>query len=456
VTNSYEPTLHNSAVFLNADAIRIDYPGLSDLEIEARFEDIAGIEDGLKAEFDVVGELSESETMVLHLIANHIASLKENLDIDEKTRIRRRVALVDASAVLFGLKSNVLSSRSSEGDDTSDKYVSSGKNDEKDVFIDTCENHELSGRLRDYIFSSDMYRVQAAKLGVKPSFDVRVLDILQDERDSSNFAKVGLGPDSEVVARATANSAEYSDKFASKYGAVPAAWLSIEANGASTLFMRSSESMLLLEGDPEVSATALAHLQHELSHTEKRFMLGACIQIGKFIEERKAEALSGDMAEYLDIKRTFSAIKNITGFDITESLIRCTKSPDYFKDFIGEVTEKLGPHFALMLLLSSPYGAYDSDKHRETEIDVEAFFEHGDESCSDMLLAIIARTHSLDVYVSDVIRPNALEIVGDGMGMEFGVVGGIRSQGNGRIADLYEKEFELIRTTQSAYRIVGQ
>lgn len=215
---------------------------------------------------------------------------------------------------------------------------------------------------------SDKYFIPATK-----AQHTKYLNLFQQNRNQALSDKISTLINSEGIGKDTANKLKLSGslepyqvivldfdslsdeqkKFAKEYhlyGAVPTMWVSKVGDQTYILVHKNYANDLI--SDPAGHVRSI--ISHELIHTQNAFVRG---ELGRIIEERRAEYFSGDRSSYYDIKQLFIYVGIFSGIDITDMF---DSNPTNPTSFYINLYKTLGVEMANGIVANIPT-AYQSD-----------------------------------------------------------------------------------------------
>lgn len=107
------------------------------------------------------------------------------------------------------------------------------------------------------------------------------------------------------------------------YGARPTMWAELVGNEPYILLTRDYAQSFI----DEPNGIAMYKIEHELVHTQGLFVRG---ELGRSIEERRAELFSGDHSSYYDVKQLFIYTQVFSGIDMYSLLQQHPTDPNGF------------------------------------------------------------------------------------------------------------------------------
>ncbi len=191
---------------------------------------------------------------------------------------------------------------------------------------------------------------------------------------------------------------EYIDRFAEKFGPLPAAFVRRHGENGQELYLRAPQALALLKyfkGDPmptdEHAARSIediyAIVRHEYGHTQKQMVFGPHNQLGLNVEERKAEFVSGDRQGYQDIKFLFTDLSFATGTKLTQDfLASALKEGDALSSFLAKTAQSTGMRNAMLLMALKPLPYAKYPEHAKQFVDFSNQLKASDVSDHDIPL----------------------------------------------------------------------
>lgn len=209
-------------------------------------------------------------------------------------------------------------------DDVEDKYfVPKDANSKIETALRANSNKELTQKFKDKIKASGVEKeaeksLKADKL--KP-YEVLVTNFDQGSEQQKNFSKVNY-----------------------MFGALPKMWVQKLNNTVYLVATQNYAQNFIDQTTGNVKNTVI----HELVHTQQPFIIG---DVGRNIEERRAELLSGDKSAYYDTKQLFIYVEVFSGHDLLSSI---TNRPLDNLPFLLNAYKLLGLDGGNALVTSAP------------------------------------------------------------------------------------------------------
>ncbi|MBP9852583.1 hypothetical protein KBC77_01205 [Candidatus Saccharibacteria bacterium] len=310
--------------------------------------------------------------------------------------IHEREALNEFMCALAGSDSAVLRQWGEESNELKDRYIveQEGEIDaRKERFLGSIVDRELSEEVTGILLDAEEGGVlqqqrQALNIvGEGLNFSVKVIkagtqwDLEQagmlepvswpkqeeytnrdDYIKASDHAASRSSGNSEAAKEYEDNIKAYDKEFADEFGEMPVAWVSTHSDGRKEMYIRAADAFIIKKAGAEGvdsltddQKRSLATMQHEYGHTAKTMMIGARHQLGRLLEERKAELISGDKHGYQDIKYFFMDMSMVNGVDVVnDSLANALRQDDPISAFTIDASTKIGLRNTLLSFALHP------------------------------------------------------------------------------------------------------
>lgn len=307
----------------------------------------------------------------------------------DSTVADERHALVDIVLIAAGAQSGIARAMKQVDETAADRYILADMaaepiEAEADEYLATLENPELAEQIQELFTAQgeeSLLAVQRERLGIpaiaERPFRVRVLMLAQryDELlDCGYVEPVGRvycsgEPTPEALlldekrAKQKAKAAPlleayqtYRERFGEKLSSLAPAWATMMPDGSSVLTLTAPYAYGLLrsweKGRASERYTGLAW--HEFTHGQRPLFMGAHIQLGLALEERRAVWNAEGGGDYVDVRLAIDQLSHITDTDLIAHIAEASRTEDPFSTFLCTTADKLGLRTSLLLAASKP------------------------------------------------------------------------------------------------------